>query len=390
MDEKGGVFVNEFSIVLATYFANITWLLAAIALAIVGYFRVKRERRQLVYRIAPATREVKEGMVGALGIGLLASLLFVATGVVFAPYLLVVMSIVSVACLLTFYWGRLSPVYVAILALVLVFTLPAPDGVIFQTYEMESVTMEHAIISFAVFVSIALLIESMLIGRLTTKNSSPSLVKTKRGGWIGRFHTKQAWVVPLFFLVPGEWFESFTYWPRFTFGETSFAIFAMPFVIGYSRYWYATYPEFGLAKEKKRVLQLAVIVSLFTACTLIHPYFSYGALAVALIGRLVIHWSVRKKETGDFAFAKPKSEGMLIVGVLEGTPAEEMGLQIGEVIQRVNDRDVSSEKEFYNALQQNAAHCRLQVIDRNGEVRLMQQVVYADDHYKLGLLFMPK
>ena len=81
---------------------------------------------------------------------------------------------------------------------------------------------------------------------------------------------------------------------------------------------------------------------------------------------------------------------MLIVGVLEGTPAEEMGLQIGEVIQRVNDRDVSSEKEFYNALQRNAAHCRLQVVDRNGEVRLMQQVVYADDHYKLGLLFMPK
>ena len=382
--------MNEFSIVLAAYFANISWLLAAIVLAIVGYLRVKRERHQLVYRIAPATREVQEGMLGAIGLGLLASFLLVATGTVFSPYLLVVMSIVSVACLLTFYWGWLSPIYVAAIALVLVFTLPTPDQIIFNTYFMGSISVEHAVISLAVFIPIALFIESMLIGRLMAKSSSPSLVKTKRGGWIGRFQTKQAWVVPLFFLVPGEWFESLTYWPRFTFGEMSFAIFAIPFVIGYSRHWYATYPELGLAREKKRVLQLAVVVAILTACTLDHPYFSYGAFAVAFFGRLLIHWSVRKKETSDFAFAKPKSQGMLIVGVLEGTPAEEMGLQIGEVIQRVNDRDVSSEKEFYNALQLNAAHCRLQVIDRNGEVRLMQQVVYADDHYKLGLLFMPR
>ena len=66
----------------------------------------------------------------------------------------------------------------------------------------------------------------------------------------------------------------------------------------------------------------------------------------------------------------------MIAGVLPDSPGEKMGLVPGECIRSVNGIQVNNEKELYDAIQINAAHCRMQVIDRNGEVRLMQQVIY--------------
>ena len=84
--------------------------------------------------------------------------------------------------------------------------------------------------------------------------------------------------------------------------------------------------------------------------------------------------------------AAPRTTGVVIAGVLPNSPGEKMGLLPGEIIRSVNGQDVSNEKELYDAIQINAAHCRLQVLDRDGEARLMQQVIYRHDHHRLGLL----
>ena len=63
-----------------------------------------------------------------------------------------------------------------------------------------------------------------------------------------------------------------------------------------------------------------------------------------------------------------------------------MGLVIGECIRRVNGQTVSNERELYEEIQINAAHCRLEVVDHQREVRLRQHVIYRHDHHRLGLL----
>lgn len=63
-----------------------------------------------------------------------------------------------------------------------------------------------------------------------------------------------------------------------------------------------------------------------------------------------------------------------------------MGLVAGEIIKRVNGQDVFTEEDLYKALQINAAHCRLEVLDHSGELRLAQHVVHRDDNHKIGLL----
>ena len=92
-----------------------------------------------------------------------------------------------------------------------------------------------------------------------------------------------------------------------------------------------------------------------------------------------------REHKGGFA-ATPQSTGVIIAGILPESPGEKLGLIPGECIKMVNGIRVSNEKELYDAIQVNAAHCRLQVIGRDGEVRLMQQVLYRHDHHRLGLL----
>lgn len=65
-----------------------------------------------------------------------------------------------------------------------------------------------------------------------------------------------------------------------------------------------------------------------------------------------------------------------------------MGLIAGEVIKKVNGLEVHTEDELYEALQINAAHCRLEVLDHRNEIRLTQHVVHSDDHHRIGLLLV--
>ena len=132
------------------------------------------------------------------------------------------------------------------------------------------------------------------------------------------------------------------------------------------------------------LLGVAVILVGFAAMWM--PILGWMALLIGVVCRAAISIIVSIGErNGAFAVA-PSSTGVVIAGVLPDSPGEKMGLKPGECIRSVNGRQVSNEKELYDAIQINAAHCRLQVIGRDGEVRLMQQVIYRHDHHRLGLL----
>lgn len=78
----------------------------------------------------------------------------------------------------------------------------------------------------------------------------------------------------------------------------------------------------------------------------------------------------------------------MILGILLNSPASKMDLKVGEIISKVNGQSVRDEKGFYEALQRNRAHCKLDVLDVNGEVRFVQRALYEGDHYELGILFV--
>ena len=75
------------------------------------------------------------------------------------------------------------------------------------------------------------------------------------------------------------------------------------------------------------------------------------------------------------------------MGVIPESAAEKMGLKVGEFITKVNGEMATNEESFYEALQKNAAHCKLEVLDHNDQIRLLQRALYEEDHHELGILF---
>ena len=115
---------------------------------------------------------------------------------------------------------------------------------------------------------------------------------------------------------------------------------------------------------------------------------AYVTVLIAIAVRFALSFGHIITERKDLYAVAPSNDGVVIAAVLPGSPAEKMGLRVGEIIKRVNGQHVSSERELYEALQINAAHCRLEVLDERREIRLTQYVVHNNDHHQIGLLLV--
>ena len=120
------------------------------------------------------------------------------------------------------------------------------------------------------------------------------------------------------------------------------------------------------------------------------PYFSYynrHKLNSPVLTEQAVTEKAKEEKQEQYAIA-PQKKGVMILSVLPNSPAEKMGLTVGEIIVRVNAQEVNSEKELYEALQINAAHCKLEVLDHQGEIRLTQHVVHRNDNHKIGVVLI--
>src|SRR5690606_4560384 len=81
--------------------------------------------------------------------------------------------------------------------------------------------------------------------------------------------------------------------------------------------------------------------------------------------------------------------GLMVIGVLPRSAASEMGIQAGEIIQRVNGMKVLSKEDLHRALQIQSAFCKLEVLDVSGQIRFVQRAIYSGDHHQLGLILAP-
>ena len=126
----------------------------------------------------------------------------------------------------------------------------------------------------------------------------------------------------------------------------------------------------------------------FCCRLLVSRLVSIVVAALAIIGRELITINAMMKDDNlPFYFSK-KNQGLMIIGVIPESPANKMGLQVGEIISKANGVLVRDEEVFYEALQKNRAHCKLEVLDTNGEIRFVQRALYEGDHHELGILFV--
>jgi len=357
---------------------------------LVGYRRVKRERKDFKIRIESGYFEMKNLLPLGLLLGIVLSIASVAAGIVIPWVAIILMAAVTFVLSCTMQFRLLSPAYVIGITLFLVFVLFEKN--IDIPYLGEAITeLDSPLISgLAVVMGALIIAEGIMIRRNATKKTSPKLIVSNRGLTVGAHETGRIWLVPLFLFLPGgEMTLPLEWWPVFNLGEqvTVTPIF-VPFVFGYSQLVQSVLPSQAIKESGAKVIGLGIFIFAVAIGSVWLPLLSIVAAALAILGREMLYYSDRAAKTSTSFYFTNKDHGVFILGVIPASPADKMGLQVGEVITKVNGKQVRSESELYEALQTNRAHCKLEVLDTNGEVRLLQKAVYEGEHHELGILFV--
>ncbi|MCM3356791.1 MULTISPECIES: PDZ domain-containing protein [unclassified Psychrobacillus] len=358
---------------------------------LIGYFRVKRERKQFRARILWGWTEAKHFLLDGYVWAIIISVISVAVGLVIPSTWLMVYSVWMILFVLLFMYQVGSAIYAIALAVATFYIMFFYDWS-YEIFSWEIVGQDidgQVIVPIAILAGLLLIAEGFIIQKHGATNASPRLVKTARGSEAMEYVTKRLWLLPILLVIPGDVIHTYLpFWPQFTLGESTFSLVLFPFVIGFQQKSRHSLAENFFPMYGKKVWQLGIIVTVVAAVGYIEPLISLIALALGVIGRLVISFiEYRRERNGSFAVS-PQSNGVMIAGVLSDSPAEKMGLKIGECIVKVNGQKVTDEQELYEAVQINAAHCRLEVLDHNGELRLRQHVLFRHDHYRLGLILV--
>ncbi|MBD3108591.1 PDZ domain-containing protein [Bacillus sp. AGMB 02131] len=359
---------------------------------LVGYRRVKRERKDFKIRVEGGLFELKNVLPLGLLVGLILSVACAAAGIVVPFAAILLMAVVAFVISFTMQFRLLSPAYIIGITLFLVFFLFEKNIDIPYFGAAIDDLNSPLVPGLAVIMGAMLIAEGLMVRINASKKTSPRLITSNRGLTVGAHETGRIWLVPLFLFLPGgDVSLPFEWWPVFHLGEQmTVTPILVPFILGYTQLVQAALPEQAIKTSGAKVIGLGVIVLAAAVASIWIPLLSIIAAAMAILVREFLYHSDRNAEIRSTFYFTNKDHGVFILGIIPGSPAYKMGLQVGEVITKVNGKNVISESELYEALQTNRAHCKLEVLDTSGEVRLVQKAVYQGEHHELGILFIPE
>jgi hypothetical protein len=243
-------------------------------------------------------------------------------------------------------------------------------------------------------VAILHLAEALLVRWNAGRDASPLFLEGKRGRIIGGYQLHSFWLTPLALLVPvasgSGWSGAlFPGWPLFAPGLDSFALLFLPAVTGFSDVTTTMVPVHKARAIARQLVWYALVLLAVSYASVWVPPLTVAAALVAILGHEGLFWlSQRREKNAPPAFIQ-SAEGVKVMAVIPGTPAEEMGIKPGEVIVKVNGIPVRQKEDLYPALQANPAFCKMEVLTYDKEIKFVQCAVYAGNHHQLGIIVVP-
>lgn len=357
--------------------------------ALLGIARVKRERQDFHVRAENAYYELRQVLPLGLILGLIVSIVMIVIGIVIPIEMIIFVALFTFILSLTTKMRWLAPVYTVGLAFFATLLFLNKEWV-FPLVESGTPQWNINLLPpMAVLLGLIVIVEGVLISRNGIKGSSPKIIKSKRGLRVGIHEVSRVWMLPVFLLIPGDVISApFSWWPVFSIGSETYSILVIPFAIGFYQQVYSTLPAVALKQFGKKVINLGIILTVLSIVGYWVPLASIFVVALAMIARELLSMRLRLKEENSPLYFSRKQQGVMILGIIPGSPAEKMDLKVGEVIMKVNGIHMNSGDSFYDALEVNRAHCKLEVVDVNDQIRFVQRALYEGDPYKLGILFV--
>ncbi|WP_202079303.1 PDZ domain-containing protein [Caldalkalibacillus salinus] len=357
--------------------------------------QVDMERKLFSARLHTVSEGVLQSVFyGILG-GLLASSAFIGLGVIFSMDTFIALWIVALVLML-FQVRYLCFAYSG--AIVGLFALIAtwfPQGLeVTWLQPLWTILLDIHIPSLFAIVGILHLAEALLIYLNGANRATPVFIQSKRGRIVGAYHIQQIWFVPVFavFGASDGLPSLFEGWPllQTSVGWTSYSLLLLPAVLGFSEQAISSTPQQKANTNAKYLFfySMALLALVFGAVYLSEWFLVLAALFSFLGHEAILFYSRWKEQEVAPTFVHT-NDGLRILAVIPGTPAERMGLKIGELIYKVNGQRVHERKDLYEAMQSNMAFCKLEVIDEQSMIRFAKSSIYEEDHHQLGIILAP-
>lgn len=372
---------------ILSFIANPLLYLGFIIIAFVSANRVKREREAFHTRVYAKRSDWTIPFLPALLTGVALSLVTGFVGIVVTIEWMLLVAAVYALAALTCQLRWISPAFVLGLCLLFYGTEPwfGQSPMFAGIYERIAVIPLFALAGLAALFVMA---EGILIRTNGARFSSPKLQRSKRGKWVGFHEAKRLWIVPVLFFIPDGILPSISYWPVLQIGDGGWQPVLLPLLFGFQQRVRATLPHIPIRQHGNRLFLFGLILGGLAVASYYSPLVAIVLGAVVIAGRELIWLLVKEKDEKQPDFFSAKEKGCVVLGILPGSPAKKMNLEIGEIIVRVNGQPVSNDGNFYEALQQNSAFCKLEVLNHDGELRFAQGAIYDGGHHQLGVLLV--
>ncbi|MGG6314577.1 PDZ domain-containing protein, partial [Paenibacillus macerans] len=234
--------------------------------------------------------------------------------------------------------------------------------------------------------------EGLLVRWQGASFAGPLFYEGKRGRLVGGYQMQSLWPVPLFLLIPAQTAGGVLPWTPFFGGDAwqgGFGLIGLPIVIGFSEMTMGLLPKDKARISSGRLLGYGLIVLVLAlGAAWWSPLMLVAALAAFLLHEALIWYSRFEEQQRSPLFVNPQG-GVKVLAVLPGSPAEELGIQAGETITKVNGVPVPTKEDLHAALRINPAFCKLEVQNLAGESKFLQRAIYAGDHHQLGAILAP-
>ncbi|RDW16533.1 PDZ domain-containing protein [Oceanobacillus arenosus] len=354
-----------------------------------GYFRIKRERLDFGVKVFDLFSEWRKTWTTTLISGIILSLIMLVVGIVFSYETILLLSVVTIILSITMRFTMLSPSYT--LGITIILLVFSPQLLEYQSYIDSSLFSEVNFSSLVILLGLLLFVEAILIRNVDRNRTYPSLLLSERGIWIGQHRLKKLGIIPFFVLVPTGMITSFPpFWPYFSIGGESFSILLVPFVLGFDFIVRGNLPLNAAKKLAKSIAILGVLVVFIGVGSMYLSSLSIVAVIIAIFGREWIQYRYKVNDRTNVPYFHPENNGLKILGIIPGTPAERLDILVGETIIKVNGVKINTEQDFYSSLQSSGAYFKLEVVDDANEMRFVQGPFYEGDHHELGLIFTVK
>ncbi|RFU67029.1 PDZ domain-containing protein [Bacillus sp. V59.32b] len=376
---------------LGTFFLHPVFYFSIILSIFIGYLRIKRERSDFHIRVHDMLQELRSLLPLGIVWGLTLSLVTLGAGLVIPFASLLLIGLLSLILAVTMQFRLLSPSYSFGLAFFIIFFF------FFYGRDVQLPILQETFASLnrpvypalAVLLGLLLIAEGSLISRSGHKKASPKLLISKRGFTVGAYASKRLWLIPMFILVPdGNLPAPFEWWPVFSAGSVHVSPLFVPFLLGFSHVVKGELPKRAIAAYGRKVTLLGIVVTAISIAGNWYPVLTVTAVVLAMLVRELIAYFSKSNDKKMPLYFSRSNLGVRILGIIPKSPAEMMGLEMGEIVTKVNGVIVRDDLEFYEALQVNRAYCKLEVIGNNGQIRFTQRALFEGEHHELGILFV--